>query len=179
LPKIGNLKAGTYHLTITDKNGCIINRSFDLIQPDAIKLGDTLIQKNICNGDSMASIDVSIIGGVGQYEYIWSNGDKSKKVTNLKQGHYSLTVTDSAKCTQKYQFSIMDYPKLIFDSAFFNDSSFECTITNSFIPTTWFSKDLIDLSNKSSNDFTSDELKGKITDTSKMFFSSIILFFFY
>jgi gliding motility-associated-like protein len=116
LPKIGNLKAGTYHITITDKNGCIINRSFDLIQPDAIKLGDTLIQKNICNGDSMASIDVSIIGGVGQYEYIWSNGDKSKKVTNLKQGHYSLTVTDSAKCTQKYQFSIMDYPKLIFDT---------------------------------------------------------------
>jgi gliding motility-associated-like protein len=116
LPKIGNLRAGTYHLTITDKNGCIINQSFDLIQPDAIKLGDTLIQKNICHGDSMASIDVSIIGGVGQYEYIWSNGDKSKKVTNLKQGFYSLTVTDSAKCTQKYQFSIIDYPKLIFDT---------------------------------------------------------------
>ncbi len=116
LPKIGNLRAGTYHLTITDKNGCIINQSFDLIQPDAIKLGDTLIQKNICHGDSMASIDVSIIGGVGQYEYIWSNGDKSKKVTNLKQGFYSLTATDSAKCTQKYQFSIIDYPKLIFDT---------------------------------------------------------------
>ncbi|MBK8806416.1 MAG: T9SS type A sorting domain-containing protein [Bacteroidales bacterium] len=52
----------------------------------------------LCNGDADGSIETTIDGGTAPYRYYWSTTRTDDKLTNLKAGVYSLTVSDSKSC---------------------------------------------------------------------------------
>ncbi|MFW5700948.1 MAG: T9SS type A sorting domain-containing protein, partial [Cyclobacteriaceae bacterium] len=54
------------------------------------------------------SIDIKISGGINPYIYDWSDGYTTKDRTNLQQGTYTLTVTDSNGCIASNSWSIED-----------------------------------------------------------------------
>jgi len=53
-----------------------------------------------CDGDSLSSINISVLGGEPPYTYQWSNGATSEDIDNIGPGTYSVVVTDTYSQTQ-------------------------------------------------------------------------------
>jgi hypothetical protein len=102
-----NLTAGDYSVTITDSRNCSETANFNIGTPDSLEL-TAEIQLIPCPGDSTASIDLNVQGGVQPYTYAWSDGNMSSIRTDLPSGEYSVTVTDANDCTIDSSFILED-----------------------------------------------------------------------
>lgn len=99
-----NVPAGTYSVTATDANGCVIPSSITLIQPVALTEATTAFTypsgNNIsCFGFSDGSIDLTIGGGSPGYTYLWNTGATIEDISALPAGTYTVTATDINGCT--------------------------------------------------------------------------------
>ena len=95
---IGSLVAGSYEITVTDNNGCVITRNFNLTSPAQISIQAYIINE-WCDGQENGSISAQVSGGVAPYQYLWSNGGTDSGISALAVGTYSVTVTDANGCT--------------------------------------------------------------------------------
>src|SRR5690606_10879556 len=75
------------------------------------------------NNDGSASVTPS--GGVGPYDILWSTNDTGNTISNLVEGSYTVTITDSTGCTVIEDFDIID--PAILDSSISNQS--DVTVT--------------------------------------------------
>jgi gliding motility-associated-like protein len=94
-----SLTAGTYHLSVTDANKCVLTRDITLTQPS--EFNSQLTATNItCKspGFNNGSILLVATGGTTPYSYLWSNGSTSKDVTGLTEGNYKVIITDINGC---------------------------------------------------------------------------------
>lgn len=91
------LCAGTYYVTVTDSAGCASVDSVFLIDPivATISFFSTTPQ---CFGACTGSITANVSGN-SPLSYLWSTGDTTLILTNLCEGWYVLTVTDSLGCS--------------------------------------------------------------------------------
>jgi gliding motility-associated-like protein len=110
------LQAGIYLLSITDANGCSIEQSFTITEPESLVLAQAKVD-NLCFGDVSGRLSVLASGGVGPYRYAWTgpNGFNSTESNpqNLGSGVYQVTVTDTNGCSLVGpQLSISEPPKL-------------------------------------------------------------------
>ncbi len=94
-----NLSAGTYFVTVTDANNCVVI--------DNVTIGDsgaptaiTMATDATC-GDSDGSATVIPGGGAMPYTYQWddANMQTSQTASDLPAGNYSVTVTDANACS--------------------------------------------------------------------------------
>jgi len=95
--RINNLKAGFYTVTVSDMNGCSINKSYQINEPDS----DLIL--SISNGSSpctSSTIYANALGGLVPYTYLWNTGVTSTSITNYVNGNYSVTVTDANGCSR-------------------------------------------------------------------------------
>ena len=95
---LSNLIAGNYTVTITDENGCTINRSASITQPVAITANVNATNPT-CNGANNGSISLFASGGVTPYTYVWSNGATTQNISNLNASAYTVTLTDANGCS--------------------------------------------------------------------------------
>tara|TARA_B100000902_G_scaffold399539_1_gene470889 strand:+ start:5820 stop:11015 length:5196 start_codon:yes stop_codon:yes gene_type:complete len=93
-----SLNTGIYNYTITDNNGCTYTDSILISEPSQLEITYNYSNVSSCNGND-GSIDVSVSGGSGIYNYYWSNGQTTQDITNLPAGTYFLIVTDNNFCT--------------------------------------------------------------------------------
>jgi gliding motility-associated-like protein len=99
-PGISNLTVGTYSLTITDANGCVLTQSATLTQP-ATPLALSTTQQNLaCHGQPTGTINLTVSGGNPPYVYQWSNGQTTEDLANLPAGSYTVSVTDANGCVR-------------------------------------------------------------------------------
>jgi hypothetical protein len=102
------LSAGNYTATVTNTNHCTATTPVSLIDPDEIEINTdvTVVAKY---GDNTGSIDFTISGGTGEFNYIFSddNGEISTgqtteeiNISNLYTGHYHISITDNNDCPQ-------------------------------------------------------------------------------
>lgn len=98
-PIPGTWCAGIYYLTITDGTGCSKNDSVTVSEPFPISLIelDTTTMPLCFGGITSSTIYAS--GGNPPFSFLWSNGQTQSTATGLIAGNYSLTVTDSAGCS--------------------------------------------------------------------------------
>ena len=101
---VSGLPAGTYDVTATDINGCIITSTITLDQPTALTQGISSFTypsgDNIsCYGFNDGSIDLTIGGGSPVYSYSWSTGAVTEDLSGLTAGTYNVVVTDINGCT--------------------------------------------------------------------------------
>ncbi len=110
-----NINAGTYQVTVTDNNGCVIIDSYDIFEP--LEIGITaVITNNQCFGDAQGAIDVTIADGVAPYQYTWDTPSTSEDETLLAAGSYLFTVTDDNGCSRDSLFTITEPNQIIFDA---------------------------------------------------------------
>jgi gliding motility-associated-like protein len=110
-PVATGLCAGTYIVTVTDKNGCTAMDTIILTEPLAILANETLTTPNcgLCDG----AITTAPSGGTGPYTFLWTTPaapPSPKPITstiiNLCPGAYSVIITDSTGCTANFNFPL-------------------------------------------------------------------------
>jgi gliding motility-associated-like protein len=84
-------------VTITDANGCTLQETVVVDEPDQLVAtisGNTNID---CNGASTGDATVSVGGGVANYTYSWNTtpAQTGATATGLAAGSYTVTVTDA------------------------------------------------------------------------------------
>ena len=136
---------GTYALTVTDANACIQVDSFSLTEPSlpiTISATNTPIA---CFGDTAALLNLSVIGGVGPYTYIWAGGETSQDLTEVIAGTYSVMATDANGCLMNFDYTVTEPGELtaIFTNAnpicqAGSQGSIDLTINGGTSPFTYF-----------------------------------------
>ncbi|MDR6968507.1 hypothetical protein J2X31_002530, partial [Flavobacterium arsenatis] len=98
--------AGSYTVTITDANGCSIQKNFTINAPSALTA--TQSQTDVtCNGGSNGTASVVASGGTGSYTYSWSpSGGTGATTTGRSAGSYTVTITDANGCSIQKNFTI-------------------------------------------------------------------------
>lgn len=97
---IFNIPAGTYTVTITDKNNCEAKDSIYIGQPPLPVSVTATSTPASCYGASNGTVTANGAGGTAPYTYNWMPGNKTgSTVNNLAAGTYTVTVTDSKGCT--------------------------------------------------------------------------------
>jgi gliding motility-associated-like protein len=96
---IDNLTAGTYALTVTDRDSCFIEIDTMLVDParlSAVAKGSVLK----CHGDTDGTVTVVASGGTAPYFYSLNGGtvQSSPAFGNLAAGNYTINVSDAAGC---------------------------------------------------------------------------------
>lgn len=103
---ISTLSFGNYTLVVTDANNCSKSKTIEIKQPLApISLKDSVVDVS-CYGGNNGSIDITPLGGNGNYQFAWSNGTFSEDLQNLISGSYSVLVKDSKNCTHTQSFIV-------------------------------------------------------------------------
>jgi gliding motility-associated-like protein len=98
-----NLSAGTKTVTVTDANNCVATQTIALNEPTVLTI-NTVINTNYngfnisCNGENDGSATATISGGIGNYTYLWSNGQTTATANNLTAGTFTVTATDGNGC---------------------------------------------------------------------------------
>ncbi len=109
-----DLSVGTYTLTITDNNDCIVEASIDLTQPDGMSIESEVITPS-CNNDNDGSISLRISGGTTPYNYLWNTGATTSNIENLSAGEFSVTITDAVGCIAIQNFILENPEPLIIE----------------------------------------------------------------
>ncbi len=94
---ITNLPGGTYSVTVTDANGCVVTGTTGVAQIPNLEL--TVTKTNVtCFGENDGTATVVATGDTPPYDYLWSTGDTTATVTGLEPGTYTVTVRGTAGC---------------------------------------------------------------------------------
>jgi gliding motility-associated-like protein len=98
---ITNLCAGTYFVTVTDSNNCIVNDSITIIEPVVITATNVTIDAS-CSAVCDGAATVTPAGGVGPYSYQWNGNTlpgQTNTLTGLCFGANTVLITDANGCT--------------------------------------------------------------------------------
>ena len=109
---ISNLASGSYTITITESNNCETIESFTIDEPAAINLTASTSDLN-CFASNDGDINLSVNGGTGSYNFIWSNGAASQNIMNLTAGSYIVTVTDANLCESIETYQVLEPTALL------------------------------------------------------------------
>lgn len=103
------LAAGSYICIVTDALGHKDTSEITLTQPDSIQIIVSKINVS-CRGGSDGSIDISVTGGKGEYNYQWSGSSnaETEDLSSIPAGTYTVEVTDENNCTETKTIEIAE-----------------------------------------------------------------------
>ena len=96
---ISNLSEGSYTYTVTDQAGCTVISSVYVANnvSGTLALSDQVVTDEVC-GNAGGQIDITVSGGTGSYNYLWSNSAVTEDITGLPAGTYTVAITDGNNC---------------------------------------------------------------------------------
>jgi gliding motility-associated-like protein len=98
---INGLCAGTYTVTVTDENGCMVTDSWTLNEPQPLEVQLDGVVDVLCSGEQTGSACVTSTGGCTPYFYEWSHDANltAPCAINLGSATYFASVSDVNGCT--------------------------------------------------------------------------------
>lgn len=94
-----NLNAGTYNVSVTDNNGCVLDTVIEILEPQPIQI-DIQSTNVSCYGLNNGAVDITMNGGIYPYDFLWSTGATTEDISSLNPGGYFLQVTDYNGCNE-------------------------------------------------------------------------------
>lgn len=93
---ITGIPAGIYNVIVTDDDGDTASLKNSVNQPEKGSLVLSSVITDVAkNGESTGAIVLTVSGGIEPYAYNWSNGAKTKDLTGIHAGTYTVIVTDN------------------------------------------------------------------------------------
>ena len=86
-----NLNEGIYPVSITDAQGCELDTTFQVGEPDLLEITSIDITNVTCNGESDGAVDISLNGGTPPYQFL-------DPTSGLAAGTYSINIIDAQEC---------------------------------------------------------------------------------
>ena len=104
---ISGLIGGWYFVNIMDTAGCHITDSFNVIEPTLFLIDTVFIISPSCNGGADGAIDVTALGGIPPYSFLWgSQMLTTEDINGLTAGTYTVTITDNNLCQVSAQYTL-------------------------------------------------------------------------
>jgi gliding motility-associated-like protein len=123
-PNLSGLCPGTYTLTVTDANGCIITLPVTITEPPALVSLPTGVNVG-CFGSCNGTASANVAGGTPGYTYSWaSSGGNGPTASGLCPATYTVTVTDANGCQTSGQVTITQPTQLLSNSSGTNITCF-------------------------------------------------------
>jgi gliding motility-associated-like protein len=116
---LNGITANNYFLEVNDNLGCSVTQTFTVNQPTLISISSSVINVT-CFGFNNGEINITSIGGLGNYAYLWNNASVDSVLQNIVVGNYSVVVTDGNGCTATGSYTINQPDSLVL-SAVLND----------------------------------------------------------
>ena len=123
-----NVPANNYLVTVTDSNGCISEKEFEITRQDDLEIIlDTELFAICDTREVFQKSTVSFSGGVAPYTIAWSNGvvtgTNGEIMDTNVEGSYEVTVTDFLGCSESLIFNVslpeIGYPEFDYTSFYF------------------------------------------------------------
>jgi len=102
---VSNAETGLYTVTVTDDHGCKKVSVYHVGTMSEVVINSTVIQVS-CSDNSDGQIALTVAGGAGDYDYLWSNAATNYQISNLEPGTYSVTVTDLNGCSKMMEYTL-------------------------------------------------------------------------
>lgn len=96
-PCIFDVPAGIYSVRILDGECENILSDIEIGQPDSMFVKVKLTEP-LCSYSDEGIIDVTVYGGVPDYNYAWNIGSNEEDLIGVGEGLYAVTVTDANNC---------------------------------------------------------------------------------
>jgi gliding motility-associated-like protein len=93
------VSAGNFQVIVTDASTCINILNVSVSEPDDIDA--TFVEVRATCGTCDGELTVVPTGGVGNYQYAWSNNGTGDVQTNLCAGLYEVDITDDNGCVSR------------------------------------------------------------------------------
>lgn len=116
-----NLLAGSYTVSVTDANGCVLIETGIINEPTQIT-AITSSTNPSCGSNSDGTSLVIATGGTSPYSYAWSNSSQDSLATGLASGNYIVTVYDSHFCTTTATSQLFSPPSMVLDTVYGTNS---------------------------------------------------------
>ena len=104
---VENLSPENYSVSIFDANSCSTSQNFSINEGSSLNLIET-IEHVSCGATNNGSIAISILGGSGDYDISWDNGNDGNTIEGLSPGTYTINVIDSEGCIGEDTYTIED-----------------------------------------------------------------------
>ncbi|MDG1779472.1 MAG: gliding motility-associated C-terminal domain-containing protein [Flavobacteriales bacterium] len=152
---ITNLVAGSYDLGVTDAGTCASSLTIDLDEPEELNVVAD-ITDIICGGANSGAIDITIEGGQGPFDVVWSApgfNALTEDIFDLEAGSYTLDILDNNGCsfTASYDVSETVPIDITLDTAdsSCNESNGSASVTTTGgldpVTITWYDEDFFEI----------------------------------
>lgn len=117
-PKLADLAAGSYAVTVTNNLGCKDSARFVLEEPTAIEVSFAVKNIDCIGGPASGRLNINTVsGGSGNYQYA-IDGNKfasDPELNYIPEGQYILKVKDSRGCLGEFPFELEGPPDVKVD----------------------------------------------------------------
>jgi gliding motility-associated-like protein len=113
---ISGIPPNTYSVTITDNSGNDTTVVY-VVGPPPITIADVQNPPHCTHNGSIIILSVS--GGSGGYQFLWSTGATNNAIINIGAGNYSVQISDSKNCTKTFSYTVKELECFIRPETFF------------------------------------------------------------
>lgn len=99
------LSSQDYNVTVADANGCEVVSSIFVPEPEPLQVAIE-VSPALCKGEANGAATAIPSGGVGSYQFQWSNQQQEADAVDLLAGNYFLTLTDANGCQMVQNFTV-------------------------------------------------------------------------
>lgn len=126
--RIDNLTTNNYFAIVTDAEGCTIQGSIFVGDPNGIFTTETTKNPTCFQGND-GYINLDVTGGNLPYQYHWNTDATTKDISNLAAGSYEVAITCPDCCVYKKNFTLKDPEPIVInlgpDRTLCNDQSLD------------------------------------------------------
>lgn len=100
ISQLENLTAGEYALSISDLNGCMLNKSYYLEDSNGPGMNIITLINNKCSESDSGSVEIIGSDSYSPYSYLWSTSsiDTLPQLNDLSAGEYTVRITNKIGC---------------------------------------------------------------------------------
>lgn len=93
-----NLKAGTYQITATDRDGCTKTISVTVTEPDSVTVKQVATNRPKCKGSATGEVSIEV-KNPKKYTFEWEDGLTTASRSDLPAGEHLVKIKDGDKCS--------------------------------------------------------------------------------